>query len=795
MDRQAKRDQIEAIDDEVNALHPLLHEIFRKLKNVTYVEYTHGTSEMGADFVIERTDPDINETYHIGVIAKKDKILQNFSDVERQIKECSVKRFIRQGKQEIRIQEIWVVTSKGYSANAKAKINDEFPNRRIHFFNSDWLVDRTDEHYSHYWHQLPNATGTYLASTLAMMSHLDSETTLLSGSYAPSTVYVELDVQPVEEDRYKKQAVRKSAPNTVNFRDEVLLNKITVLQADMGFGKSKLVRRLISELADPGMVRKTKLVPVFQTFSAFATSKIEGLLPNIKQLIGENCYLEATKNGSDFLLVLDGVDEFNLSSEEPRLFLDKLITEVKAALNVRLLLTSRPFKLIEELPAVLQSAKRYEIRPLSIGKFIAFIKQLCNALNLPTKLYQDLSKSELFRQLPQNPIAATLLSNLLSQKKHELPSNLTELYAKSVEHMLGRWDQSRGLATEKLYKAAERMARYLARYMIENQLVYVSAGEARQMIDQFFNEREMGVPPAEVAKYLFERSHIFGTLAHTDAIFFRHRSFAEFLYASDIFHRRDFKIDERAFHPYWTNIYFFYIGLLTECPELLTQLISMRPADVRSRWVRFFQAGNYLLAGYQSPYSVVEDGLPTLFTDIAALYLDVRSGKVESNLVNFSEMRLLWLFSMVVKHNFSYEFFRKALPLVMLKIDDSAGLSSDIKPYALFFAAAALAELDDESGFVFLLGRHKTEALPLPVSIALKCETDYPGRNFEKDPLIKQHAKTLRKLLVPDKREIRTAEQRLDKLCNQPLRTQLGSSAGANKSPATKRNRPQSPGD
>lgn len=773
MDRQSKRDQIEAIDDEVNALHPLLHEILGKLKNVLYVEYTHGPHEMGADFVLERTDPDINETFYIGVIAKTDKVLQNFADLERQIKECKVKRYIRQGKQQVRLQEIWAITSKTFSAKAKEKINDEFPDRRIHFFDSDWLVTRVDEHYPYYWHQLPNATGTYLAATLATMAQLNSQTTLLASSGLSTAVHIDLDVKLIDEDRYKRQKPRSNKNYSVNFKEEVLLNKFTLLQAEMGFGKSTLVRDLISELAAPETVKKTNLLPIYQPFSVFLQSPAKVIESRIQELLGDACYAEAKANNSEFLLVLDGIDEVNGTSEEARRVLDSLIAEVKQIPSIKMVLTSRPFKLLEESPDLLKSAKRYEIRPLTVQKFIKYIKDVCKSLELPKKLYDDLAKSELFRQLPQNPIAAALLSNLLSQKKQELPSNLTELYSKSVEYMLGRWDQSRGLSTEKLYKACERIARHLARYMVENQLVYVSSTEAKQMIESFFGEREMGVSPTDVYSYLTERSRVFGFIPNTDAIFFRHRSFAEYLYALDAFQRRDFKVDDRAYHPYWTNIFFFYIGLLAECPDLLRELVALKPETDRARWIRFFQTPNYFLAGYQSPYNVVEDGLVTLFSDIAQLYLDVRSGKTTSNLANYSEMRLLWLFAMVSKYNFGYEFFKKALPLTMLQLDESKSLSEEAKAYGMYFAATALGELNDKGGFVFLLGRHKTEALPLPISLGLTCETDFAGKNFANDPVIKQHHKKLRKLLIPDEAETHAAQKRLERLFTEPLQTQI----------------------
>ena len=56
MEREKKRAQIESIDSEVKELHPLLEDIFRDMEGISYVEYTHGQNEMGADFVLEKVD-------------------------------------------------------------------------------------------------------------------------------------------------------------------------------------------------------------------------------------------------------------------------------------------------------------------------------------------------------------------------------------------------------------------------------------------------------------------------------------------------------------------------------------------------------------------------------------------------------------------------------------------------------------------------------------------------------------------------------------------------------------------
>ena len=115
----------------------------------------------------------------------------------------------------------------------------------------------------------------------------------------------------------------------------------------------------------------------------------------------------------------------------------------------------------------------------------------------------------------------------MNQNKKELPSNLTELYSKSMEFMLGRWDEKRAVSSEKLYKTCERLSRYLARHMIENHLAYITTVEAKTMCSSFLKERNTGISVDEAIDYLTGRSNLFGKLDGTDTLFFRHRSFAE----------------------------------------------------------------------------------------------------------------------------------------------------------------------------------------------------------------------------------------------------------------------------
>lgn len=768
MDDKAKRDRVEAINDEVGELHPLLHGILKKLTNISYVEYTHGPNEKGADFVLEKVDPHIDSSHCVGVVAKADKILQNFSDVERQIDECSHQRLIRQGKERVRLPEVWVVTSKSISQNAKEKINEKFESRTIHFFDSDWLVKRIDEHAPYFWDEVGSAIGTYLASADKKMAVLNGQT-LITMSVLGS-VSIELDVQEVEADRYVRHG-KSSKPRLVNVTEEVQANKITWLEAEMGYGKSFLARRIVSHFAESSSYKSRKIVPIFASFKKFLDER-KPVGDFIRFAVGEEAFAAAEVDKATFLLVLDGVDEACADLDRCKSTLDSLIAEVKGRSDIKLLLTARPMKPFENDATLSSSAKRYRIRPLSMGKIIQYLRRVVEERRLPNRLLEDLGKSDLFRQLPQNPIAAALLGNLISQERYELPSNLTELYAKTMELMMGRWDEKRNISTEKLYRATERLARLLARHMIDNQLIYMSRQEVEQMFAGFLADRNVGVPVEEVCDYLFNRSSLFGSFPDTDAIFFKHRSFAEYLYGRDAYETRNFAIDSRAFHPYWLNVYFFYVGSLGECPEIIRQLIGISPSDEVARMLRFLNMGNFLLAGYQSPYPVIQDSLDVLLVEAARAYIDVRDGRILKHMGSLSEMQLLWIFSRMTRYCYGYKFFEKGLPYAMAKIDESLLDSEEVKTYSLFLAGSALKELDNDCGFQFLLEKKKARELPLPINLALRAELEHATKEFGNSSVVKQFERSLKKLLYAAGKTAQLArDAKIDALFTEPVNT------------------------
>ena len=147
-DKQAR---LASIKDEVGELHPLLKRLLPKLPTVISVEYTHGPTEMGADFVVQRRHEIFGDTDYVGVIAKVGKIVTDFSDIERQIGECWVPRTVDGGTKKVRLNEVWVVVTENITKGAQEKILNKFESAKIEFLQWSRLVSLIDRYIPDYW--------------------------------------------------------------------------------------------------------------------------------------------------------------------------------------------------------------------------------------------------------------------------------------------------------------------------------------------------------------------------------------------------------------------------------------------------------------------------------------------------------------------------------------------------------------------------------------------------------------------------------------------------------------------
>lgn len=737
--------KLSSINKEVEELHPILDRLLRKLPTIAKVEYRQGPSEMGADFVMQRTDPAIGQTHYIGVIAKVGAIKQDHAEVNRQIEECEIERYFDGGPKKVTISEVWIVTTGTITENAKAKINKKFSARAIRFIAGEDLAELLDKHIPDIWDNLPPGISAYFASLRESLQIADMQFNISAQQEA--RFYIELDLHEVDPDTYSDSKQRQRKRRKLKHVDiaSVIESRpdLVVIEGDMGSGKSKLVRELAYRYVDPVVYEDTRIIPFVTTAKEVVDDYDADVAAFVDQKLQAVMRLDESPD-THGLLFVDGIDEV-LDPGDGDSVLSKLLSTSKVSSNATIVLTTRPNSGNSRELTKAKIENHYCIAPLSFKKITAFIEHVCTQVNFTKRLIEDIQKSRLFRQLPQSPIAAILLSRLITEKSSDLPSSMTELYSQSMELMLGRWDIEKGLETQREYEASTAICSLIATYVMDNGLDEMSASEALGIAENYLRRRHLDIEPRALFETIVSRSGVLVPEPNKHTVRFRHRSFAEYLYAKFQFEHEGIPVDKNYFLPYWTNSRFFYVGLKKDCPELLEEIIRWPANSVGERWSKVFSVPQYILAAITTPYDVAEGNLAGLLLEAAQLYLDLIKDPAKYNLGKMTEIEFLYVFQYVVRKSYGYEYFARALDQATIEIADCIA-ENDVKMYALFFAAVVGLDLESTGPVDFLLKNYKTIEIPLAISVGIRCENDAFKAN-QRSPLMKRHQKLSRKIL------------------------------------------------
>ena len=468
---------------------------------------------------------------------------------------------------------------------------------------------------------------------------------------------------------------------------------------------------------------------------------------DLKKLIEDRVPTKVMRPSRDceYLVLIDAFDEQPIETDNQADCLNALFHQASEENHIRVIVTSRFLKGVDRGGALSQNVARCELHQLSMQRVFEFIVKLCTKIRVENRILEDLKKSALFRDLPQNPMTVILLARLLNETQQEIPSNMTDLYAKYSELILGRWDEWKGLQSQKEYYALDNILMRLARIMIDEQRLFMSVDEVKSVFAEYLEKRNLDIDAQQLFNKMIDRCEIAYLDRTSQTLGFKHRSFTEFFYAKSFISDQSFVIDKRVFHVYWRNIFFFYFGLRKDCPNDLSAIFKMPTGSELEEWVKIIHVSNYLLAAYTTPYHVVEKGVRYIAVTAAELYRKIIKQGSETSFRNLPQMHLLFLLQLFIRQGYSYSFFNKAIEDAALRIDDST-LEKETKAYALFFLNVAYIDIPKagkNETFDFMLSRLKND-LPVDLQLALGHE----GKNIkERTKLMRKQDRRLRRIM------------------------------------------------
>ncbi|MDE0102757.1 MAG: hypothetical protein OXN89_10290 [Bryobacterales bacterium] len=735
-------EKLDSIKSEVEHLHPLLNSLLGKLPRVRHVMYCHGPSEKGADFVVSRTHEDFGTVEYIGVIAKVGRILQNFKGIERQIDECSLPRLVEGGKKKIRLTEIWVIATKHITQGAKEKIHEKYRNRKIEFITGPMLEQLVDRYTPLAWSRLPIVVGEYLQDLRVRTEEQDKSVSLLQMS--DEAFYIRQDLYHIPDIEYRYKPKHYRQPRRVDVDHITDSYRCILIEGGVGSGKSKLLRRLTTEASLPEVFRKTKVLPLLTTYTEVMkqhSGKVRNLIESrVSREVRTAC------PDSEYLVLIDAFDELPMDVDSQPEELNSMFMQASKEHGIRVVVTSRYLKGVDQGGVLRPNVARCELPPLSLRRTFDFIAKLCTKINIRDRILEDLKKSALFRNMPKSPMSAILLARLLNENQQDIPSNMTELYSKYSELMLGRWDEKKGLQSQKEYQALDNILMRLARQMIDSGRLFMPMTEVKDVFTEYLNQRNLEIEVASLIEKMVNRCEIVFVASDSGMLGFKHRSFTEFLYAKSFIADKQLVVDSRVFSVYWASTFFFYLGLRKDCPNDLQTIFQIPTRSEVEDWMKIINVSDYLLAAYTTPYRVIEEGVLNVAVTAAELYRKIVTQGSELSFGNLSKMRLLYLLQLFIRQGYSYSFFTRAIEDAALRIHYSS-LDDETKAYALFFLNVAYIDIggkDNEETFDFMLKRVGS-SLPIDLQLAIRHE----GKKIkERTKLMRKQDRYVRRILA-----------------------------------------------
>lgn len=195
------------------------------------------------------------------------------------------------------------------------------------------------------------------------------------------------------------------------------------------------------------------------------------------------------------------------------------------------------------------------------------------------------------------------------------------------------------------------------------------------------------------------------------------------------------------------NSYFFYLGLLKDCPDVLRQMMAIPAKSEGERWAKIINFSNYLLASYATPYNVICEGIVDALVESAKLYSDIINGKYQkSPFIKLPQMHILYIMQRLLRDSYSYGFFKDAMEHAALEID-SLSIDNKLKCYSLFFLNVAYIDIGDGNSFDFLLNAHQ-DNMPIDLVMAYRHES---GNVKDHSELMKRQDKKIKRLFRNNK--------------------------------------------
>jgi NACHT domain/Restriction endonuclease len=694
---------------------------------------TCGVSEYGKDCYFVRNSA-LGGTDIIVVQTKKGKITlastpsANLATIVTQLKtalETSIPLIA--DKKRRKPIEAFLVASGEINDAAQRHIVAEVKDPRLKFVDIEALIPLIDQFLPELWLGIDSDAISYMR---ALSQAMENGSELLSGGVQLTTdnsnsvlddVYANVHVLRARSKREvkgkkllpKRQRVselQSSLPITSlpHEKDHLLL----VVGAG-GAGKSTALKRIAYELAlkpveSPSQIKIPILLRARDLTDLPSATLLDHALHRVQILLGgkKQPFSADDLEQGRVVFLIDGLDEV-AKAESMDAALDTISAFHSKFPLCKIILTSRPTPYLRS-GAFLKSFTPFTITDLNLAQAAKIVRALARQKSLSVE-----NSSEILRQLQQvhgvtlNPLIVTVFMASSDFSKQDIPPNITELFKKYTELMLGRWDEGKKLQQQIQAPVKDLVLRQVAFRMHGLRQTAIAIEEFQGMIYEELMKRGFQEEMPLLFHEIVERSGLFRV--ESDQIEFRHHLFQEF-FAGRAIPGLDF-IRGVIDSDWWKRAIVFYFGEHPDETASLIELASATPAPTGERaFVSATTIGLALQACYFAP---IEDKARVYELVIRSIITSMQDPEFSEFLKELPFIRLVYSFFMA----------RESLALTNLKLFVSSLHKALLERYT---GTPQLEEMQ----FWLIVGLLQSGLYELAVPFVKEFKTNDPGLLF-----------------------------------------------------------------
>lgn len=222
----------------------------------------------------------------------------------------------------------------------------------------------------------------------------------------------------------------------------------------------------------------------------------------------------------------------------------------------RIVLASRPYTRVQDIPA-LANFTEYNIAPMTYKEGHRILERLHRGGSLPlNKAGEFLRQLQDVHGLELNPLIVTVFAASCEVSRSDIPANITELFKKFTEQMLGRWDESKGLASQYQAPLKDFVLTRVGHAMHARRTTSIAVEEVSELISSELESRGHKANTDQLTDEILNRSGLFRTI--NNRVEFRHLMLQEFFAGRGL--SENASLEALITDDWWRRALVFYFG-------------------------------------------------------------------------------------------------------------------------------------------------------------------------------------------------------------------------------------------